>query len=264
MKRIARNFVEKECDLGYIARSIVQTSLPYANPNTNEFIRSNGDFTLTMLAPSEVGLPYGSIPRIILVWITSEAVKTKNKKIYLGENLSSFLKNLGFDRRGGERGDITRVKAQLKKIFQTHIILQYKKGEEEKIKNIQAINQAHSFWSVNSEKKKWQTELILSQEFFEEIIEKPIPINLKILKAIRNSSLAIDIYFWLTYRIFYLKRETFIPWEKLFFQFGTGYAHNSSGKFSFRKKFVNKLEQISLFYISLNINIIKEGIILKI
>jgi len=50
--------------LGYMARALVQATLPHSKPDTNEFERRNGAFTLVMLAPSRVGLPYGVIPRL--------------------------------------------------------------------------------------------------------------------------------------------------------------------------------------------------------
>lgn len=99
--------------LGFMARALVQATLPHSDPKSNEFVRKNGNFTLEMMAPSSVGLPYGSIPRIILAWITTEAVKKDSRVIFLGENLSIFLQRLGFENNGGVRGDITRVKEQL-------------------------------------------------------------------------------------------------------------------------------------------------------
>lgn len=37
----------------------------------------NGHFTLTMMSPRKVGLPYGSIPRLLVSWVTMEAVRTR-------------------------------------------------------------------------------------------------------------------------------------------------------------------------------------------
>ncbi|MGH7745443.1 MAG: hypothetical protein ACREQ5_11715 [Candidatus Dormibacteria bacterium] len=44
--------------LGYMARALVQATLPHSRPESNEFERRNGAFTLVMIAPSRVGLPY--------------------------------------------------------------------------------------------------------------------------------------------------------------------------------------------------------------
>ena len=46
----------------------------------------------------------------------------------------------------------------------------------------------------------------LGERFFHEIITNPLPINMKILKAMKRSPLGLDLYLWLTYRTFGLTR----------------------------------------------------------
>ncbi|WP_199224767.1 hypothetical protein [Falsochrobactrum shanghaiense] len=53
--------------LGFIARAMVQATMPHSKADGNEFTCTNGAYTLSMLAPSRIGLPYGSIPRLLLV-----------------------------------------------------------------------------------------------------------------------------------------------------------------------------------------------------
>ena len=57
----------READaLGFMARVLVQATLPHSAQEGNEFTRSNGHLTVSILAPSEIGLPYGSYPRLLL------------------------------------------------------------------------------------------------------------------------------------------------------------------------------------------------------
>ena len=251
--------------IGYMARTLVQATFPYKDPRTNEFIRKNGNYTLEMIAPSSIGLPYGSMPRVILAWITSEAVRNKSKHIYLGENLSTFIHRLGFENTGGKNGDITRVKEQLKRLLRTHITVSYIAKNIEQIKNIQTISQSHSLWvnNVHDSTIIWQTELILNQDFFDEIITHPVPIDLGVIQAIKNSPLAIDIYCWATYRCYSLRKDILIPWDKLFLQFGTGYANDKSGKYAFKKKFIEQLRKVCLMYKQLNVDPQPSGLLLK-
>ena len=93
--------------LGFIARVLVQATLPHSKPVGNEFIRRNGIVELTILSPSTVGLPYGSIPRLLLSWLTKEAVRTRSPVLELGPTLSAFMEKLDLIRCGGARGDIT-------------------------------------------------------------------------------------------------------------------------------------------------------------
>ena len=74
--------------LGYMSRALVQATMPHKKVEGNEFIRRNGNFVLIMLSPSIIGLPYGTIPRLLMAWITTEAIRTKSRTLYLNSSLS--------------------------------------------------------------------------------------------------------------------------------------------------------------------------------
>jgi hypothetical protein len=73
------------------------------------------------------------------------------------------------------------------------------------------------WWDPKSpdQKELFDSKVILSQPFFREIIDRPVPLDKRALAALSKSPLQLDIYCWLTYRMSYLKRETVIPWEAL-------------------------------------------------
>jgi hypothetical protein len=119
--QIADQDAQETGDVGFTARSLVLCTLPHSKPKGNEFSRTNGHFTLTMLAPSKVGLPYGTVPRLLVAWISTEIVRTKSKTLTLGSSLSEFLRELGLSRQGGQRGDITRLREQMRRLFACHI-----------------------------------------------------------------------------------------------------------------------------------------------
>lgn len=51
-------------EVGFLARALVQATLPHSDPKTNAFVRRNGHFRLSIMAPKHVGLPYGRYPRL--------------------------------------------------------------------------------------------------------------------------------------------------------------------------------------------------------
>ena len=57
-----------------------------------------------------------------------------------------------------------------------------------------------------------------------EIIRHPVPLDLNILKALKRSSLGLDLYLWLTYRTFALKGPLQLSWACLYRQFGVNPA----------------------------------------
>ncbi|MSO80389.1 MAG: hypothetical protein EXQ97_01835 [Alphaproteobacteria bacterium] len=93
--------------LGFMAWAMVQATLPHRKVVGNEFTRKNVNYSLTILSPSTMGLPYGSVPRLLLAWVTTEAVKTQSRELKLGGSLSSFMRELDLVPTGGRWGSIT-------------------------------------------------------------------------------------------------------------------------------------------------------------
>jgi hypothetical protein len=236
--------------LGYMARALVQATMPHSKLDSHEFKRRNGVFKLTMLADSEVGLPYGSIPRLLIAWVTTEAVKTKEREIVLGHTLSEFMSSLDLMPTGGRWGSITRLREQMKKLFAASISCTYDDGINWAIRNVQPISKANLWWDPKSPDQAtlFQSTVTLGEDFFNEAISHPIPIDIRALKALKRSPMAIDIYCWLTYRISYLKNVTSIPWEALQMQFGSDYAANPQGIRDFRRAFLRELKKVHVVY----------------
>lgn len=243
---------------GYIARPFVQATLPHSRVNGTRYERTNGYFTLSITtAFSKIGLPYGTIPRLLLVWITTEAVKTKSRELILGNSLSEFMSKLGLVPTGGRWGSITRLKEQANRLFSCYIAWQYNppSGESESETNYYKIlsrkkNREIYWWNSKNpdQKNLFESKIKLDYDFYEEIIANPIVVRLEVLKAIKQSSLAVDIYTWITYRNSYAKKPSKISWEDLQFQFGAGYSVTSQGKRDFKKNFIKALQKVALVY----------------
>lgn len=248
--------------LGYMARALVQATMPHSKIDSHEFKRRNGAFKLTILADSEVGLPYGSIPRLLVAWVTTEAVRKKEREIILGNNLSEFMINLDLIPTGGRWGSITRLREQMKKLFSASISCTYDDGQHWAIKNVQPITKANLWWDPKSPHQAtlFQSSIILGEEFFNEAITCPIPIDMRVLKTLKRSPMALDIYCWLTYRMSYLKKATAIPWEVLQVQFGANYATDAQGLRNFKKAFLRELRKVSLFYQSIKLDYQENGL----
>ncbi len=114
--------------LGFMVRALVQARMPHKQVNANEFERTNGAFTMTMLAPSKIGLPYGSVPRLLVSYLTTEAVRTKEREVILGNSLSGSMRELGLLPTGGRWGTIPRLKEQMTRLFACSISCSYTAG----------------------------------------------------------------------------------------------------------------------------------------
>ena len=96
---------EADPDLGFMARMMALCSLPRTNPGDRiRYKRVNGPYTLYMTAGGGNKLPFGNLPRLLLAWVSTEAVKTQSRVLVLGDSLSGFMRELGIYNSSGGRG----------------------------------------------------------------------------------------------------------------------------------------------------------------
>ena len=247
--------------VGFMARALTQATMPHKATSGTEFTRQNGFFTLSMISRNHIGLPYGSYPRLLLSWLTTEAVRTKSPILELGPSLSAFMAELGLARRGGERGDITRFRNQTLRLFCSTVSCRY----EDKTHNAGGhlnIVDAYSLWwnpKTPDQMPLWKSTVTLGNRFFNEIIDRPVPIDMRALKALKRSPLALDIYCWLTYRLSYLRKPTEIPWPALQMQFGADYGRERD----FKAAFLQHLRAVNVLYPEANVEEGERGLLLK-
>ena len=236
--------------IAYIARGLIQATLPHSKTSETFFTRKNGNYTLSMTANPRFGLPYGSIPRLLLCWLADEVVKTRKNIIPMGDTLTSFLERLGLHRTGGQRGDIARLKNQIMRLFTTGISCVYDTSDLSAAINFYVAERFSLWWTPKTPEQLslFENEIVLSNGFFEEILKAPVPIRLDTLRLLKGSSMALDIYNWCTYRNSYAKKPTAIPYEALQNQFGSGYPMTTQGKRDFKKNFLLALKKVAAAY----------------
>ena len=247
--------------LGFMARAMVQATLPHSKVAGNEFTRINGNYSLSIMAPSAIGLPYGTIPRLLLAWLTTEAVKTKSRELELGDSLSGFMAEMDMMPTGGRWGSITRLKDQSRRLFASSITAVYESGPGFAVIN-QAVADRAQFWWDNKHPEQaglWKSTVTLSENFFNEVIDRPVPIDMRAIRALKKSPLALDIYTWLTYRMSYLKSPTVVSWAGVAMMLGSSYAELRD----FKKAFLNELRKVLLVYPSANVEVLPDGLRIK-
>ena len=251
--------------LSYMARSMVMSTLPHRKVDGNEFVRKNGDFTLSLMAPSHIGLPYGSIPRLLVAWVTTETVRTKERELVLGETLSEFMRALDLVPTGGRWGTITRLKDQMARLFSSSVTCSYADGRRFALQSVKVVDKAALWWDPKTPEQStlWQSVIVLGEHFFNEIMESPVAVDMRALKILKQSPMALDIYTFLTYRMSYLRKSTVIPWESLQNQLGSDYAKTPEGLRNFKKKFLRQLAMVRVVYPDVNISPSDNGLLLK-
>jgi Plasmid encoded RepA protein len=236
--------------LGFMAASLVMTTLPHSKPDGISFTRRNGRHTLMMQARIDIGLPYGVIPRLLLAWVCTEAVRTKKRELDLGDSLTDFMSQLDMIPTGGRWGSIKRLREQASRLFTTSISCMYEEDGGMGESGFRLAD-SHSFWwhtKQPAQKSLFMNAVTLSEKFFEEITNYAVPFDMRALKTLKKSPLAIDLYIWLTYRVSYLHRETLIPWDAFQQKFGGSYPLTAQGRSDFRQNFITALKKVEVVY----------------
>ena len=111
----------------------------------------------------------------------------------------------------------------------------------------------------------WDSTIRLGEELFNEIIAHPIPFDLHTLRALKRSSLGLDLYFWLVYRTFALKRPLCLSWKQLYSQFGADPAKSSENTTvqHFRKDCIRELKKISRAWPDLHYETVTGGLVVS-
>jgi len=265
--------------LVFTPRLFAQLALPYKDPgDVAQWIRQNGGLKLTM-SPGRVvdprtgtttpGYPYGVVPRLLVIWMATEAVKTQSRELLLGPSLTSFLGQLGLKRGGGPTGPSTRVRNQITRLFGSSMLV-----EETQIASLTQLGKwamdtfkvarrAELWWSADQPfDSLCESTVVLSEEFFEAIIGGAVPLDenaLAELRSLTRSPMALDIYAWLAHRLRYVKKPSTVPWKALADQFGGDYGRTRA----FKAQFLKDLAHVLVIYPMAKVEPVKGGLLLR-
>ena len=249
---------EADPDMGFMARLLALCSLPRTNPrNRLQYVRRNGPYTLTITATGPHKLPFGNLPRLLLAWVCTEAVRTRSRELVLGRSLSQFMRKLFiYHDSGGATGVQTRLRNQMQSLFQSTIRLTYDDAHGEVSISSPVTDRTEFWWNKRQPDAPmlWNSKIELGEKFFNEIIRHSMPLNMNVLRALSRSSLGLDLYLWLLYRTFTLKHPLKLSWVQLYLQFGADPARGGDKRTvdAFRTDCLRELKKIKLAWPNLD------------
>lgn len=267
--------------LGYLIRVMVETSLPHRPPeNLWRFVRRRAGVALTLASPAAppeedcaagdldalepvpYGLPYGSLPRVLLAWLGGEYKRTREPLIQLGPSYAAFARTLGLvTSGGGPRSDRARLRWQLERLFAATVTsvessesvrrrlragggVPMIDGEEAdvspKVTRLSIIDTDPTevdsdllWWHPRRPGHMvWRSPVLLGRSYCR-ALDHAFPVSPRTLAELRRSPLAIDLYSWLTYLFFGFRevpgraRVRTEPWEALQAQLGADYGREA-------------------------------------
>lgn len=274
--RWARDVLSAEQDaVNYLHSGFCQAALPHREPKnpTEPWIRRNGAYQLVIrpgilplrdkLIP--VGVPYGTKARLIMIYFQTEAVRTRSQVVDLGPNMTSWLKRMGLTTSGGARGSYAPVREQALRIARCEFTMRFERNADEARLTDQRIVDGMDLWRAEGGgeepargRREWARHVRLSDAFFAHLMEHSVPLSEEAIARLKHSSLALDLYVWLTYRLHTLRRDTTVPWHALSDHFGSESGHR---QLAFRLKEVVK--DVTAVYPEANVEVSARGIILS-
>jgi hypothetical protein len=254
---------EEESRMGITHAGFAMTSLPHKRIE-EAFWRRDGHKT-TLLVESgrdrcgtPIGVPYGSIARLILLYLQTEAVRTNSPEVELGRSMKSWMSRMSLT-TGGKT--YLLVTEQARRISACRLTFFTDRGNgAESRHNGAFVQDAISLTglAVEGQPTLWQDRVRLDEGFWRSLRDHPVPVREEAIRVIGTRSLAIDVYVWLAYRLHSLTRPAPISWVAVHGQFGAGFQLVRQIK----PTFLDALNLALAVYPEARVDADKEGIVL--
>ena len=233
-----------------------QCGIPYKNPGdaVREWDRKQGNAALRIEAGSAIdprtgtfrklGLPYGEKPRLVLIHLASEAVRTACPVVDVEGSMTAFARSLGIETNGHH---LRTLKDQLARLAAATIRMGLIEGGRAIQVNTQIVT-AFDLWFPRQPDQRvlWPSTVRLSEEYFQSLSRHAVPLDRRAVAALAGSAMALDAYVWLSQRLHRIptERPQFLAWTVLHEQFGQGFARVRD----FRRRFLHTLRQVRAAY----------------
>ncbi len=242
-------------EIDYLHTTMCQVGLPRSRTRERVFERSSGNVTITIESGrlmiggkmTEQPLPYGTHPRLVMVYVSSEAVKNKSRVVEVGASTREFLRRLGISEGGGPRGGLTTFKRQMQALAACRLTMGRSENGRDTTFSTVPIHKFEA-WLQHDENQMtlWPGVMELSQEFYDSLKDHAVPLDHRALGALKDSALALDIYCWLAHRLYRIRNTQglFLGWSNLQEQFGQEYNDFRN----FKQRFLIALRKVRLVY----------------
>lgn len=208
--------------LGFTSRPFVLCGLPVRRPPIGQFVyeRRNGNFALQITGHPEFGLPFGQ-DRLVPIFLATLAVRQQSQTIRFRSG-AEMLDTFGMAKGGKE---YRRLVGAFERIFGATIFF----GTESLKSAARVVHrsrfnfmrEAQIWYNRNPEQpvlsEEFENVIVLSDEFYQEIRNHPIPADMEAVKLLVAAPAVLDLFMWLTYRCFVAKGPERIP---LFGEYG--------------------------------------------
>jgi hypothetical protein len=243
-----------------------QVALPRSRPQGRTFERSYRNGLLRMEAGAlwdgrkmvDQPLPAGPKPRLALMHINSQAVKTRSPYIDIGKSCAEFLQRLGLNHQDGRT--YAQFKREMQALAVCRMTLGFTKEDGRAVTlDTKPITRFEAWFATNDDAPAlWPSELQLGQEYFESLREHAVPLDSRAVAGLAHSATALDTYSFLARRLYTLQKPVKVTWHQFHGQFGQEYQDWRS----FKKKFIPAVRAALALYPSAKVEEVTGGLML--
>lgn len=252
-------------DMAFTHAVLCQVGLPRAKVEGREFMRQSGAAWVNVQAgyldegrgPVLQPIPYGVMPRLALAWVSSYAKRDNTREIPIGDSAAEFLRLMGMDDQGAR---YTTLRRQMHALAACRLQL----GFKGRTYNGQPVEQFDA-WLANGDaqqKSLWPGTMVLSEGYFNSLMDSAVPLDNRALMALKGSALALDVYTWLAHRLHRIGgRGVTLHWKALREQFAQEYRGKDPDK-DFKKEFLPALKKVLAVYPQAKVKPVTGGVLL--
>lgn len=252
-------------DVSFMHSILCQIGLPRSKVAGDRFERKNGHAALEIRAGSiwngkdmvTQPIPYGPIPRLILAYVSTYAVRERTPEIPFGDSANDALRLLGIEKSGQ---GFKMFRAQVSALAACSMTIGFTAGDSAFTFNGSPVEQFEA-WLPGQEGQRslWPSSMVLGHRFYETLLEHAVPVDLRALSSLRGSAMAMDVYLYLVQRLHRINRPVALTWWMLKDQFGQEYV-SADALADFKKKFKKALAQAMSVYPDANVEIVTGGL----
>jgi hypothetical protein len=281
-KKLPQQQQLEELEVSFLNRGFCQVGLPLRrlSDETASWKRADGRFAFkvdpgSVMLPDgremAIGVPFGPKARLLNLWLTTEVKDTKraagDRWIEFGR-ISSWLRAVGIEPRGGKNGSIGAAKEQLVRLVFGQFSMSMLDHEDRILFNRESLVQGAIFSRSDIEAWiaggygaiSWPTGVLLTQNAYDRLSRHTVPIPTERIRGVANNALALDTLAYLCYRLPEVPagNPQLAAWKDLFAHFGT--ADKLS---TFKRQFCEALRTVLEACPEARVDIIEEGLLLR-
>jgi hypothetical protein len=178
------------------------------------------------------GVPWGAKAKLILAFLSQQAVVRKKSEIWMGRNITHFVSEAL--RLAPTGRNIAAVREQLMRLTDCQITLGMTEGGKEcdVLLNIRP-EPGRMF---DGKHTPWPSFVDLSLTYFHSLLDHAVPLGAEHMHQLLGNAMSMDIYAWLVQRLPRVRSERpyHLSWQAVLNQFGQGRTRLDNFRGDFR------------------------------